>query len=166
MNISKDFINAVEEKDLLMVRIMLKDSMILDPTLAEYYALSDYAERHMNDLYDVHDGENLIEDMELWTKDYLDEQMVVVVNNFSKERVELLKRICKHLYNDRASKIEYERMNETNANCAINKRQIGTGIAAVGVATTAVGLAIAKPLVTGVGIAAIIAGGTLIFADK
>ena len=39
-----------------------------------------------------HDGETLDYDTSSWTKDYLNQQMVAVVNNFSRERVDLLKR--------------------------------------------------------------------------
>ena len=106
MNISQDFINAVAEKDLMMVHIMLKDSMVVDPTFKEFDTLLVYAENNLEELYDEHDGEVFSNDLSAWTKDYLAEQMVNVVTNFSKERVEFLKNICKHLYSARAEKIE------------------------------------------------------------
>ena len=52
----------------------------------------------MTDLFDWHDGEELIDDSSAWDEDYMNQQMVSVVTNFSKERVELLKKMVKKLY--------------------------------------------------------------------
>lgn len=166
MNISQDFINAVAEKDLMMVHIMLKDSMVVDPTFKEFDTLLVYAENNLEELYDEHDGEVFANDLSAWTKDYLAEQMVNVVTNFSKERVEFLKNICKHLYSARAEKIENERRTENSQKIQVTRKQVGTGLAIAGVASAVVGIAISKPLVIGVGVAAAVAGGVLIVTDK
>ena len=166
MNISQDFVSAVEKNDLLMVRIMLKDSMVVDPTLAEFHTLLSFAEENMCDLYDAHDGESFTQNASQWTKDYMDEQMVKVVGNFSKERIELLKSICKHLYSRQVEKIIGERMEETEAKAPIARKHIGVGVTAAGVITAAVGIAISKPLVIGIGVAAAVAGGIFIATDK
>ena len=125
-----------------------------------------YAENNLEELYDEHDGEVFSNDLSAWTKDYLAEQMVNVVTNFSKERVEFLKNICKHLYSARAEKIENERRTENSQKIQVTRKQVGTGLAIAGVASAVVGIAISKPLVIGVGVAAAVAGGVLIVTDK
>lgn len=166
MNISQEFKNAVEEKDVMMVRIMLKDSMVVDPTFEEFNILLSYAEINLDDLYDEHDGEIFSNNLSDWTNEYMATQMVNVVTNFSKERVSFLKKICKHIYSDRAEKIEYERMQENVKTSRITQKQLGVGLAAAGVTSAVVGIAISKPLVIGVGVVAAVAGGILIATDK
>lgn len=166
MNISQDFINSVNENDVMMVRIMLKDSLVVDPTFAEFNAMLSYAEKNLNDLYDEHDGEQFINDISKWTKDYMDEQMVKVVSNFSKERITTLKNICKHLYSGRAEKIEFERAKENAQSSYITQKQVGTGLAVAGTLTAVAGIVLSKPIVIGVGAVAAVAGGILIITDK
>lgn len=58
----------------------------------------------MKNLYDEHDGEKLKLDADSWNTDYMDSQMVKAVNNFSKERVDLLKRMVRYIYRDKINK--------------------------------------------------------------
>ncbi|MNP42433.1 hypothetical protein D3C76_1361980 [compost metagenome] len=91
--------------------------------------------------------------------------MVQVVYNFSKERINLLKSICKNLYGQRASQIEKERRNCTTQ-IQISKKQVGTGLVVGGVVATAVGVTVAEPVIVATGIAVGIVGGVLIITDK
>ena len=109
MAISKEFADAVDKGKLMRVRIMLKDSLLLDPSGAQFDEMSRYAEKKMKDLYVEHDDESLNEDESSWTKDYLNEQMVAVVNNFSKKRINLLKRMVRVLFKDKLNKIKSDR---------------------------------------------------------
>lgn len=84
MALSDDFKDAVDSHDVLMTRIMLKDSMLVDLTLRQFEERLAYAESNMDDLYDEHDDEAFNEDVTSWTEDYLAEQMVKLVNNFSR----------------------------------------------------------------------------------
>lgn len=165
MKISQEFISSVAEKDLIMVRIMLKDSMVLDPTFVEFDELISYAESNMEDLYDKHDGEAFPEDITLWTKEFLDNQMVKLLDNFSKERVAFLKKMCANLYSEKAEKIKQVRLDEQNAKLKLTKTQIGVAVTGAGVVTTAVGVVSSKPVVTGVGIATTAVGGAIIASD-
>lgn len=98
MALTKEFIEAVENGKKTRIRIMLKDTMLVDPSLKAFEDMLTYAERHIVNLYDKHDGEVLNNDAMAWNEDYLNQQMVSVVTNFSKERVSLLKKIVKKLY--------------------------------------------------------------------
>ena len=98
MAVSQEFQTALDDKDIGLVRIMLKDSLVLDPTFTEFGEMLRVAEKSLDSLYDEHDGEELINDSSQWDKDYMDTQMVKVIRNFSRERIELLKNICAHLY--------------------------------------------------------------------
>lgn len=165
MAITQEFRQAVQNRDTRMVRIMLKDSLVVDPTFAEFNQMSSLAEANIEDLYNEHDEDVLKYETTSWTKEYMDEQMVQVVYNFSKERINLLKSICKHLYGERASQIEKERRTSTTQ-IQISKKQVGTGLVVGGVVATAVGVTIAEPVIVATGIAVGIVGGVLIITDK
>lgn len=166
MAVNPEFQKMVNEKNTLMVRIMLKDSLVVDPTFVEFDQLLSAAEAGLPELYDVHDGEVLNCNPQSWTKDYMDEQMVQIIDNFSHERLKLLRDICKHLFSDRAEKIESERIADAHCAAPIGKKQAGIGLAAGGIAFTAVGIAISKPIIIAAGVAAVIVGGILIATDK
>ena len=165
MAITQEFRQAVQNKDTRMVRIMLKDSLVVDPTFAEFNQMSALAQTNIVDLYDEHDGEVLKSETTTWTKDYMDEQMVQVVYNFSKERINLLKSICSHLYGERADQIKKDRK-APEPQIKITKKQVGTALVAGGIVTVAVGVVIAKTAIVATGVAASIVGGVLIITDK
>lgn len=111
MALTKEFIEAVENGKKTRVRIMLKDTMLVNPSLQAFEEMISYANNIMTDLFDWHDGEELIDDSSEWDEDYMNQQMVSVVTNFSKERVELLKKMVKKLY---AHKIQPELKSVSN----------------------------------------------------
>lgn len=113
MALTKEFYEAVENGKKTRVRIMLKDIMLIDPSLKTFDEMLAYAEKSMPDLYDQHDGEEFKNDSSSWDEDYMNEQMVSIVTNFSKERISILSKIVKKLY---AHKIQAEKTTNTHAN--------------------------------------------------
>lgn len=165
MTITKDFKEAVSNKNSRMVRIMLKNSLLVDPTFVEFNEMISFAERNIVNLYDKHNNEILIYESNRWSKDYMDEQMVKLINNFSRERIDLLKKICSCLYRDKAEKIESNRKNSRNT-IEISKKEVGTGLAVGGVIVAGVGIIITEPVIVVTGVFAGIVGGALIITDK
>jgi hypothetical protein len=167
MSLDKEFLDAINEQDILMVRIMIKDSMVYDPTFRTLNEMLTVAEENLADLYDVHDGERFIADKSQWTKSYMDDQMVKLLDNFSKERIQLLKNICATRYSHKANEIKKERQAEQQKkNAATHNKQVGMGVTAGGVALVAAGAVVSKPILIGVGIVAAVAGGILIATDN
>ena len=103
MALTKEFLDAVEQRDVTMVRIMLKDSMLVDPSLKTFEEMLQAAGAQLPGLYDAHDGEELKQNPSEWDEDYMNLQMVSVVSNFSRERVALLKKIVKKLFGTQAA---------------------------------------------------------------
>lgn len=165
MALSNDFMEAVQAKKVIRVRIMLKDSLLVDPTGEQFLEMEQYAKNNMQDLYSEHDGENLNFDITAWNEDYLNEQMVAVVNCFSEERVDLLKNMVRHIYKDKASKIRDER-NKAIECKSITRKQVGTGVAVGGAALTVAGLCTAHTALTIGGVAVAAVGVALIVSDK
>lgn len=98
---SPEFLQAVENKNILRVKIMIKDIMLVDKSLITYKAYLNYANSNIENLLDEHDGDELKEDQSDWTIDYLNSEFVKVVNNFSKERLKLLEKMVKYLYKEK-----------------------------------------------------------------
>ena len=98
MAITNEFVEAVQSENIMRVRIMLKDSLLLDPTSGQFQEMEQYAMKQLGNIYTEHDGEKLNFDVTSWNEDYLNQQMVAVIGCFSKERVELLKSMVRFLY--------------------------------------------------------------------
>jgi len=165
MALTNDFMEAVQFGKVMRVRIMLKDSLLVDPTGNQFNEMEQYAARSMNNVYTEHDGEQLNFDVTAWNEDYLNEQMVTVVNCFSKERIELLKSMVRYLYKDKANKIRSERNNISSTH-TITRKQVGTGVTVAGVALTVARLCTAHTVLTIGGVVVATAGVALIVSDK
>lgn len=96
MELSNAFYEAVEKNQVRKIRIMLEDSLLVDPTFERFKAMETVASS-VEGLYDVHDGRPFEEDPQLWNDDYMSTVMVQVVGNFSHERVDHLKKIVRKL---------------------------------------------------------------------
>ena len=91
------FYEAVRSGDVLRVRIMMHDSLLVDPTFAEFNSM-EKAASSMTGLYDEHDGKEFVEDRNLWNDDYMNKVMVKVLYNFSHERIDHLKEVVRYLH--------------------------------------------------------------------
>lgn len=165
MAITKDFMEAVQSGKVMRVRIMLKDSLLVDPTGVQFDEMEQYATKTMGDIYTAHDGEQLNFDVTAWNEDYLNEQMVNVVNDFSQERIDLLKSMVRYLYKDKADKIRTER-DTVSSTHKITRKQVGTGITVAGAALTVAGICTTHTALTVGGVVAVAAGIALIVSDK
>lgn len=96
MTLTNAFKETVSSGNIRRVRIMMKDSMLNDPTFSEFN-LMNIAARDLSGLYDIHDGRDLEYDKNKWDDSLLDELMVQVVGNFSHERVDHLKNVVGYL---------------------------------------------------------------------
>ena len=99
MALTSSFIDAVQSGDTMMVRIMMKNSLIRDPSGKEFDEM-DSAARGLNGLYDDRHEGVINMDPSAWNEDYMNAQMVELVSNFSKDRVDHLKQVCRAIYKD------------------------------------------------------------------
>ena len=97
--ISPEFKDAVKRKKTLRVKIMLKDSMILDRSFKSFDTMSSYAIKNGIDLYDEDNDEiDMVNDKSKWTEDYMNNLFVALVNNFSKKKIDHLKQVIPYVY--------------------------------------------------------------------
>ncbi len=170
MESSNVFYEAVAKKEVRKLRIMLKDSLLVDPTFKEFKELEKTASS-VEDLYDVHDGRPFEENSELWDDAYMDKIMVQVVGNFSHERVEHLMKVVRKLRpvtekssntsahkrsSDRAGKSDYQAQKERDqANGNYREAKIAAGAVIGGVVCCAVGAAVASSAAAGAVVGAV-----------
>lgn len=162
MALTKEFKEAVTDNNLTRVRIMLKDIMLIDPSLKSFNEMLEYAEKNMSYLYDEHDGEAFVQNPNEWTEEYMNQQMVSVVMNFSKERVAILKNIVQYRYDNKPK--EEKHLESKNGPTGV---QIAGGIIAVAGAGTIAGgiiganvpVAIVGGVAVAGGVAMILLGG-------
>lgn len=171
MAITNEFMEAVQSGKTLRVRIMLKDSLLIDPTAKQFDEMARYAVEKMGDIYVEHDGEELKFDKAYWSEEYLNRQMVSVIGNFSKERVDLLKAMVRYLYKDKAEKIEAERANKADHRSkeqsnGLTRKQIGAGVTAAGGVAAVAGICTSQVALTVGGLAVAAVGVALIVSDK
>ncbi len=157
MEINNEFKNAVQEQDVLLIRVMLKNSMWRDPTFKEFNELLAYAEKNVDNLYDKHDGEDFIDDKSQWDRNLLAEQQAKCLDNFSHERVTYLRKLCRYLYADKIKSIENERRMQSieSANRKEKRKNVmiaGAGVAAVGLIAGSTVLTVAGVAVVGYGL--------------
>jgi hypothetical protein len=79
-----------------MVRIMMKDSLLLDLTFTTFREMESAAST-LPGLYEPHDGRELKSDVGAWNDDYMNDLMVQVISNFSRERVQHLQDVIRYL---------------------------------------------------------------------
>lgn len=96
MAVTSVFMEAVKSNSIQKVRIMMKDSLLVDPTFAKYEEMERTA-LSMDGLYDEHDGKSFRKDKNTWDDDYMNDLMVDVIWNFSHERLEHLKEVVHYL---------------------------------------------------------------------
>ena len=150
MTINLDFKRAVDTKNIRLARIMLKDSLIIDPTFEEFNELLNYAEQELPYLYDEHDGTKFNFDSSHWNK----------------ERVDFLKKLCRHIYADRIVDIKMRNKHQPESQPLISKKQVGTAMIVGGTVVAIVGVATAEILVTTSGVAIAAAGGVIYYLNK
>lgn len=167
MSISKEFEDAVKEGRLTLVRTMLKNSMVIDPTFEEFNEYSLYAQKIISGLYEEHDDDDFITDSSLWDKSYMDRQFNNLMYNFSKKRIKHLKEVCKFIYADRIKNSEYKKSRERKENSnSGGTKVIGTTAVVGGLGITVAGIMLEKALLTTFGGTIAVIGAVMLFGSK
>ena len=91
--VSPEFNSAIKTGNLLRVRIMLKDSLIVDPTFVQFNEMLAYARTELPELLEPYDNGTLENDSGKWDKDLMNMELVEIVNNFSQTRIDHLKKV-------------------------------------------------------------------------
>lgn len=95
MALTKEFVEAVSQGNKLRVKIMLKDSLLVDTSFAQFNGMMNYAESKLSGIW-VNDSED--DEAFSQSPEELDAILAGLVNNFSKRRVTHLKGMISKMY--------------------------------------------------------------------
>lgn len=110
--VSQEFQAAVNQGNLLRARIMLKDSLLVDPTFLQFNELLAYGRTRLPDLIEPFDGELLNMEPSCWNQDQMNMELVQLVNNFSLERINHLKKVIEVVKADDIKKYELQKKSQ------------------------------------------------------
>lgn len=96
MALTNTFKEAVKLGNIRRIRIMMKDSILVDPTFRKFREMANAA-ASVKGLYDIHDEKGFELNRENWNSEYIDKQVVQLLSNFSKERIEHIEEVIDYL---------------------------------------------------------------------
>lgn len=112
--LTNTFFEAVDKKNIRRLRIMMKDSLVVDSSFKQFNEMSKYV-KNIEGMYDEHDDKKcpFEEDKSKWDKNYMNKQLAQLLGgNFSKKRIEHVKQVVTYFL-----KNEKKNVNEsTNVN--------------------------------------------------
>lgn len=98
MALTSEFKDAVYLKNMLRLRIMLKDSLLVDKSFSLFREMITYAEREKLDVWMDKTEEIEIIDSFEWNEDLMNLELTQLVNDFTKERLEYCQNIIRKIY--------------------------------------------------------------------
>lgn len=171
MGISEELKKAVREDNRTRVKIMLKNKLLIDVGGREFQESLEYVKHEIPSFMDIHDGE-VLKTSKQWTEDYMNSQLVKLINNFSIERVNLLIQVVqalgkeKNTNNVHSTSEKNKKRGRSTVRRPARKKETGIAICALGAVVVGTGLVlkttVTVPLVGGV---AMIAGAAMFLSD-
>ena len=95
-----NFYEAIQKKDIIKIRSMIANSFIIDPSTEDAKEMLSILKQYDISIYEEHDGIELKEDENLWTKKYFEQLLGELLYNFSQERIKLLLKVTPYVYQD------------------------------------------------------------------
>ena len=182
MTLSSEFLKAVSERNINGVRTKIYTSFTVAPKSNEGEEMVKYAEENIgNALYKEQDNQKLDLNASNWTEEYYKQLLKDLMFNFSRERMNLLRKVRKHLFAGQTEKSTFENKKNkesvnkysvrfekgtNNRNNSINYKQTGMVVAGVGGVLLLGGIVTQSFVIGTVGGAALIAGGIILLDGK
>jgi len=103
------FRNKVEAGDIVAVRLMIANELMLDPRGDSFHEMLDYAASRLPNLFEAcDDNGSYSTDEASWNEDYLSQVKSDLNYNFSKERLDYYERVAKNVLKDKAEELRKE----------------------------------------------------------
>lgn len=103
--ITSEFKSAISGGSLLRARIMLKDSLVIDPTFSQFDEMLAYAKKMRPEIVAPFDSSMLEGDSAKWTRDLMNLELVQLVDNFSDFRIDHLKKVISQVMAEEIKRI-------------------------------------------------------------
>lgn len=173
----KKFINAVSERDLVDVRLLLSNELMLDPRGASFHEMLSYAESRLEGLFVPDNGRRSEKDSAQWDKDFLYQIKNELDDNFSREKLNYYEQVAKQVLKEKAEQLDAEETrrghqsdNQGSEQQADNwfeghKKEVYTGVTVGGAVLTTIGLCVSKVALTTLGVVGLAVGGYMLYKE-
>ncbi len=111
--LSPEFKETIAKKNLLRARIMMKDSFLVDPTATQFDEMLSCAKELIPEILVPFDDEPLENDETKWNESIMNDELTDLPNNFSKVRIDHLKKLVAKVLEAKATEIRRKRNNQT-----------------------------------------------------
>lgn len=98
MALTPEFMTAVRNNNLLRVRIMLKDSLLVDKRFVQFTEMCQYAERMGANFWMEKTKKLEMKPQESWNADLMNLELTKLVNDFTEEHLAYCQAIIKRVY--------------------------------------------------------------------
>lgn len=112
MALTSEFISAVRDRNLLRIRIMLKDSLLVDKQFNQFTEMRRYAEENGADFWMKKTEEFEKLPKESWNIDVMNLELTRLVNDFTKERLKYCQEIVKTIYSVSSAPTQFNSMQQ------------------------------------------------------
>lgn len=102
MSVSSEFARAVSDQKALSVRIMLKDSLLVDKSFSLFDEMQKYAVDHGASPW-MEPEDSLEKEEAPWSEDTLNYELTALVNDFTHEHVDYIKNIISSIFGSPSS---------------------------------------------------------------
>lgn len=98
MAVSNEFIQAVSKQDVLEIRLILKNSLLLDTSFRKYKEMLAYVERSGINIW--MESKPIERKERPWSMDLMNYELTAIINDFSKDHMQYLQDIISYIYRE------------------------------------------------------------------
>ena len=172
------YLKAIEENDVISVRIFLANELMLDPRGHSFKEMLELAEQKIPTVYELDNGNSYTQDSTTWDEAFLFNLKNDLDENFSREKLRFYETVVKVVLKEKASQLDKEETQQqaassrqTDPSCNTetgfeHKKAIYAGVTVGGLVLTATGLSFSKMALTSLGIAGVMIGGYLLYKES
>ena len=107
----KLFEEALRKNNILKIRLMMKNSLLYDPSFKSFDEMEKLAEKYKVNIWQDSSVEVLIKRDKPWTIDDVNYELTAIVSNFTKERIVYLKDLITDVYYNEKYKNDSNKIN-------------------------------------------------------
>lgn len=97
MAVSTDYLQAVKAKNKLKIRLMMKNSLVLDPTFNSFWEMERIAREQGIDVWEQQSEFGFERKPKPWNRADMDYEITAIVDDFTKEHMKYLMEIIKEV---------------------------------------------------------------------
>lgn len=171
------FIKAVENGDLVSVRLFIANELMLDPRGKSFTEMKNFAEAKFDNLYDPDNAKSYSSVKTDWNEELLFSIKNDLDDNFSKEKLAVYESVAKYVLKDKAEELDKEEASRsarttttsnsenTGRTQRRNNKNLYTCITVGGAAIAVTGLCLSRVALASLGLAGVVIGGILLYND-